>query len=305
MALPATGYTQNQAAARHSVTFLPLVMVGARPTATPSPTPSPDQQQIAYLNGYRSQVGLPALVQNSAWSTAAAHHSRYMVQNNQITHVEDPTNPWYTADGAVAGRDGDVFASSALNPAWSVPIDNWLTGPFHALWILYPDVSQIGYGTDAETSPGWIQMAATLQLTNGGSLGPPNGVVYPIEWPGNGSTVSFTQYDGGESPDPLTACPGYTAPSGLPLIVQFTGSVAHVTSSTVSGDAGPVAACAYDQTTYTNPDPSLQATARAILAQGNAVVVIPSQPLAPGGHYTVTIVTTTQTVTWSFQIAGV
>ncbi|HLZ09775.1 MAG TPA: CAP domain-containing protein [Chloroflexota bacterium] len=258
---------------------------------------------LTYLNQYRSTAKLPVLIENPSWSVGAAHHSRYMVRNGLLTHSEDPLNPWYTPDGALAGQHGNVFGSSDQFTPPTQPIDAWLAAPFHALWILYPGITEVGYGFDAEVGPGWLRMAATLQMTDGGPLPMPPGIVYPIEWPGHGATVALAQYGGGELPDPLTACPGYTVPVGLPLIVQFAGPPAQATSYSVSEGGTSLAACAFDQTGYTNPDPGQQSVARSILAQGNAVVVIPREPLQPGQTYTVTVTTTTQLATWSFQIS--
>lgn len=66
-------------------------------------------------------------------------------------------------------------------------------------------------------------------------------------------------YDGAESPDPLTSCPGYTAPTGPPIILQL-GSfsfVPNVSATSFTQDGAPLEHCVYDETTYQTrtPDP--------------------------------------------------
>ena len=63
---------------------------------------------LTYLNHYRATANLPELIENPAWSHGAWLHSRYMVKNDIIQHDEDPQNDWYTQEGELAGRHGNV-----------------------------------------------------------------------------------------------------------------------------------------------------------------------------------------------------
>ncbi len=94
-------------------------------------------------------------------------------------------------------------------------IDSWMTGPFHGIGIIDPQLRKVGFGSYREAGSGW-QMGATLDVLRG--LGPlPASVKFPVRFPKAGGTTHLSSYNGFESPDPLTSCPDYTAPSGLPL----------------------------------------------------------------------------------------
>jgi hypothetical protein len=111
--------------------------------------------------------------------------------------------------------------------------------------------------------------------------------------------MPFLEYNGSEFPDPLSSCPGYTAPSGPPIYLllgngNLTPSVsAH--SLTTAGQ--PLEHCIFDENTYDGVYTDL---ARSVLNARDAVVVIPRQPLTPGARYTVSITANGQTYRWSF-----
>ena len=63
----------------------------------------------------------------------------------------------------------------------------------------------------------------------------------------------------------------------------------------------PVEACAFDETTYSNPDPRLQALVRELLHDFGMVVVIPRRPLEEAASYHVTITVNGAQYDWSFS----
>ena len=60
--------------------------------------------------------------------------------------------------------------------------------------------------------------------------------------------------------------------------------VPHVSAHSFSVNGNPLAHCVYDETSYANPDSSLQGLGRAVLNAGDAVVLIPRSPLTPGAN---------------------
>jgi uncharacterized protein YkwD len=302
---PVFGSSARLATSQNTTIYIPLASVPVAFTPTPvPPTPLPAAAWLVDLNQYRVMAAIPTLAENTAWNTGALHHSRYLVENDTLTHVEDPGNPWYTSDGAQAGAHGDVYGASDPSTPATMAIDAWISAPFHALWILTPGITEVGFGSDSAALPADpFQMAATLQFTDNGFVpAPPGGITYPIPWPGNGSTTPLSTYDGNEEPDPLTSCPGYSAPTGLPITVQFAAPTSGVSSFTVKQNGNQVTACAFDATSYVNPDSNAQSIGRAIMAMDNAVVVIPQQPLQGGATYDVAIVAGGQSARWSFTV---
>ncbi len=290
--------------------YLPLIMLQPTPTptptptVTPTPTPTPSSAWLAYVNTYRALANLPSVTENPTWSDGDWKHARYMVKNDVISHSEDPGNPWYTPEGLAAAQNGNTFVSSSTTALDTYAIDFWMSGPFHAVAVIDPGLQQVGYGSYREVDGGW-QMGATLDVRRGLGAIPPS-VSFPIEYPGNGTTIGLRSHPGNEWPDPLTACPGYTAPSGLPLILQIgPGDLTpDVTAHSFMQGTTPVEHCLFDETNYTNPDSSTQNTGRSILNSRDAIVLIPRAPLTPGATYIVSITTNSQTYTWSFAVSN-
>lgn len=260
------------------------------------------QDWLSYLNRFRALANLPDLAENPAWSLGAYMHSRYMVKNDIIDHQEDPRNVWYTAEGHETAQNGNVAASSST--AWSdvEPLDTWMTGPFHAIGILDPQLTTTGFGMYDEETGRW-RSAATLDVLRG--LAPtPASVSFPVLFPAAGQQLWLRSYDGGEYPDPLSGCAGYTAPTGPPIIIQLgDGSLTpDVISSRIAQDQQAIAHCRFDESTYVNPDPQAQLLGRQTLDKRDAVILIPQAPLEAGLIYEVEILTASQLIQWSFSV---
>jgi hypothetical protein len=225
------------------------------------------------------------------------------VKNDYIGHSEDPGNPWYTAEGLAAAQNGNVMVSSGSTDPDSDAIDLWMTGPFHGVGLIDPQLLQSGFGSYREADGGW-QMAATLDVLRGLGGLPPS-VIFPVMWPGNNTTSYLTSYGGTEAPDPLTSCPGYSAPSGLPILLQIgSGSLTpSVTAHSFLRGGAVQEHCVFDETNYTNPNASYQSLGRSVLDSRDAIVLIPRSPLAAGSTYTVSITVNGSTHTWSFTVS--
>jgi hypothetical protein len=107
----------------------------------------------------------------------------------------------------------------------------------------------------------------------------------------------------GESPSPLTSCPGYVAPAGLPLVLQFGPGAAPVVSATTFARGEVVLDhCVFGPASYANPDVAAQAVGRSVLADRGAVVLVPRAPLAQGATYTASVTADGTVHRWSFTV---
>jgi hypothetical protein len=225
-----------------------------------------------------------------------------MVKNDVIGHTEDRTNPWFTPEGLEAAQRGNVMASSREATPDRAAIDLWMVGPFHAIGIIDPQLLRTGFGSYREAG-GSVAMGATLNVLS--ETGPvPAGQEFPIFFPRDGGEMPLLSYEGGETPDPLTGCPGYgtgRVTTGPPIMIQVgSGSTTpRVTAHRISSGGQTLQSCAYDETSYTNPDAERQQLGRAVLGSRDAVVILPRQPLVSGRTYEVSLTNAGETYMWS------
>lgn len=244
------------------------------------------------FNLWRAASNLPPVTENTTWSQGDYNHSLYMVKNDQVTHYELSSLPYYTVAGDTAARNGNIQVSSMTSTTDDHAIDWWMGAPFHELGMMDPRLTSTGFGSYREVKSGW-QAGFTLDTLRGNSF---SGGTYPVYFPGNGSAVPLTTYSGNEFPDPLQGCPGYSAPVGLPVTIQVGGNVAtSVTAHSFTGNGVPLAHCVIDST---------NAAVGSNLVSRGAVIVIPQQPLTQGVTYTVALTVNGAPYTWSFGISS-
>jgi IPT/TIG domain-containing protein/cysteine-rich secretory family protein len=243
------------------------------------------------LNQWRQTAGLSNLTENSTYSSGDAAHSLYMVKNDQVTHYETPGLPYYTADGDLAAHDGNIEADSSTSFTDEQAIDWWMEAPFHAMGMMDPRLQQTGFGSYREVKSGW-EAGFTLDVIRGNSF---TGGNFPVYWPGNNVTEPLTTYNGGESPDPLQACPGYAAPTGLPVFIELGGNVSTTAGPVHSftGNGVPLAHCVIDST---------NSAVGGDLTDRGGVIVVPEQPLQSGVKYVVALTVNGAPYTWSFTV---
>lgn len=242
------------------------------------------------FNAWRAGSNLPALAENTTWSQGDYDHALYMVKNDQVTHYELSTLPYYTVDGDTAARNSNIEVNSSTSFTDEQSIDWWMAAPFHELGMMDPRLTSTGFGSYREVKSGW-QAGFALDVLRGNSF---TGGTYPVYFPGPGSNVPLTSYPGGEFPDPLQACPGYSAPTGLPITIQVGGNVATtVTAHAFTSNGLPLAHCVIDSN---NPSVGSDLTSRG------AVILIPQQPLQAGSSYTVALTVNGVPYTWSFGV---
>ncbi|HEX2680553.1 MAG TPA: CAP domain-containing protein, partial [Candidatus Dormibacteraeota bacterium] len=256
-----------------------------------SSVPAASNDWLTRFNTWRADTHLPLLTEDPTWSTGDYDHALYMVKNDLVTHYETPGTPYYTVDGDIAARNSNIYVSSTTSIGDAEAIDWWMQAPFHAMGMMDPRLSQTGFGSYREVKSGW-QMGAAVDVLRGNSF---SGGQYPVYFPGNGSTEPLQSYGGGEFPDPLQACPGYSAPTGLPVFVEVGGNVSTVVSGVHSftGNGVPLNHCVIDST---NPS-----VGSGLVSRGG-VIVIPQQPLQVGVKYAVSLTVNGTPYSWSFTV---
>jgi hypothetical protein len=286
---PATTAESNQSIGCQNVT------VTSDAPADPLPASAPWLDTVNY---YRAGSGLSPVTDQPAWSAGIVAHLTYLANTPASyetgayasAHTENPASPYYTAAGATEGGSSNLGGGATPRAA----IDGWMGAPFHAIGILRPGLTQVAFGQLGGT--------AGLDVLSGlTSSGPPS---QPEFFPGNGEVLSLRAPSGGEYPNPLESCPGYTSP-GLPIIAMLPASVhgENVTAQLTLPDGqvvAPADLCVVDQDTYQTSDPVYGPTGEAILTQSNAVLIIPRHPLTPGTHQVALAAAGQGSWSWSF-----
>ena len=272
---------------------------------------------LGQLNFYRVLAGVPAVEPDSRASRGDEAHARYVLKNyatmlksgvnpGAAAHQEDVANKWYTPEGSRAGIGSDMdFSTIPPGSEGAFPahaLEAWLRGPFHRFWLLNPYLRTVGYGQSCVSG---FCVAAMDVLS--GAIHPshdPAPLPTPIEFPPSGSVLSLDRLSS-EWPDPLTACPRYSRPAGMPITLQCGAYVATKLSSyslsKIARTPTALEACGFDAASYTNSDASAQSKAREALQLFGAVVIVPRRPLAPG-TYKVSITAAGHAYEWSFTI---
>jgi hypothetical protein len=266
---------------------------------------------LGKLNQYRQSVGLPPVIEAAALSGGDAKHARYLVENdadmirtgsiNASIHDEDPTKPFFTTEGKTAGSLSDVDAvytnpPEAPQPPWA--IDNWITGPFHRLWLLNPALHQVGYGEYCQKGI----CAAALNVRSG--IDGDGETASPVMFPANGSTIHNGTFTAEESewPDPLATC-GYHTPTGMPITLQIGGAApASLEEYSLTRNGAAVAVCAFDASSYKSDDAVAAQRVKSQLSHFAAIVMVPKEPLVPGATYSVKITAAGQNFSWWFAV---
>ena len=257
-------------------------------SASPAFIP-PTADWLTTVNYYRAMAGLGPVVEDGSMSAGAAAHSCYMLYNG-ISHDETPGLQGYTAEGDSAGNSGNVAVSSQINTSARSHVELWMSGPFHAIGILRPNLHSTGFGKcDMASTPTW-HSGATLDVLHG--LGNDPRPANPILFPGNGTTTNLDRFVV-ESPSPMTYC-GWTGSAGLPIIALMPEAANNATASLVGPDGQPIDVCVLSAA-------NTSGVAQQILQGDNAVVIVPRTILAQG-TYAVAAGTSARNVNWSFTV---
>jgi hypothetical protein len=270
-----------------------------------------DDTWLSSLNHFREAAGLPPVSDDKALSTGVGNHAHYVVANDAAMiragkvdasiHEEDSAKPYFSAEGKAAGSLSDVdavFTDPPVTPEPSWAIENWITGPFHRMWLLNPALHAVGYG---QYCSGGI-CAAALNVRSGMDADP--GRAAPVMYPSDRDTIRNGKFSAEESewPDPLATC-GYHTPTGVPISLQIGGSApAGLESFSLTRNGTAVESCAFDASSYKSADPVAQDRVRKELAHFAAIVMVPREPLVPGATYSVNIKAGGQSFSWWFAV---
>ena len=245
------------------------------------------------LNQWRTSTGVGPLTENSVYSSGDYNHSVYMVKNDLVTHYETPGVPYYTTAGDTAARNSNIEVNSSTAFTDTQSIDWWMAAPFHSMGMMDPRLTQTGFGAYREAKSGWAA-GFSLDTIHGNSF---TGGSYPVYFPGNGTTEPLTNYSGNEFPDPLSACPNYTMPTGLPVYIEVGGNVNTTVGPvhTLTGGGTSLANCVID---------SSNSSVGSYLYTRGGVIMVPQRPLQTGVTYTVALTVNSVPYTWTFTVGN-
>jgi hypothetical protein len=320
-----------------------------QPAITASPGVPPDftASAKARVNYYRAMAKLPPIVDDAAINAGALNHARYLVKNGIAggdivlddgqLHFQSPQDafrwevkgkPFYTDDGASAGRNAVVLTARQINLSGADFVDRLMTMPFSGLIPIVPQFSVAGLG--AYCDPGQCAIAIPYRFALEKSVrialydGPASDRLWnpslglipqevgrlrtPVEFPPDGATVNLQSFAGDDYPDPLSSCPGYKAPTGAPISIQLgqgygpDGSL-EVESDFLTRDGVEIETCLITAASYVGRNETATQTGKTGLAAIGAAVILPREPLAPG-HYKVALKEDGKLYAWGFTIAA-
>lgn len=268
-------------------------------TRPPAPSgASAVEDGVARLNHHRLMLGLPPVVASDAFTRGCEAHLGYLATlsdelgSAQLTYEEDPSKPYYSGEGAQAGRDS-VLSLGTANIAEA--IDEWIDSLYHRLPLLHPGLHTVGIAHDGTY--------ACLSFRGGTSRG---ATPHPVRWPAPDHLCAARQYPGRESPcatsdDPFG--PGQCPPSATiaTLGLHGLGAISAVSGTFTRLDDGSTIALSH---TYWDGGASTHEQ-EGYLGDSIALVPMPNTELATG-EYEVAIDATVggqpTTHRWRFQV---
>lgn len=304
--------------------------VSIRPSPAPSPiavlappkqpaSSEPQPEWLALLNWYRKLCGLSLVSEDQKLTDGDRDHVQYLLTNYSDAirsgavpggemHQEREGSPGFTPQGAEAGRQSDIdyvyWHGHRPEGLVNFAIVDWISGPFHRLPLLNPDLRRIGYYDFC----GAGLCVAAMNVLNGADPPRMNRLFpSPIMFPPDKAQVELRTFND-EWPDPLASCPGYAPPTGLPITLMLGSFVlARLDSfrieNTSAGSNTALDACGFDASSYTSSESDSQTAGREVLRANGTVVVVPRRPLDRGATYSVHVRINGQDHTWSFSVS--
>ena len=236
---------------------------------------------VSFLNKQRSLNGIGELTLDTGLSQGCANHNAYMALNG-FGHGETPGNPGYTAEGAGIADKNELLVQGT-HP-WTETVTPWTNAPLHEYLEFDARRTRAGYAEGSGYS--------CLRLTGARATRSPQTYVFtgadPLSVP-----ASVQAFDFPFAPHQLLGLPvgAITGPNMYVYVVGF-GTNLHIKSATLTGPGGAVPVGSVDQRT--------PGGGPFFFGGG---VIIPKQPLQPGGAYSTTVTwenATGTTLTQSF-----
>lgn len=118
---------------------------------------------VQRLSQQREANGIPGgLVERPDWSADCARHNYYGAQTGELSHSEDPSSPYYSAEGNWAAENSVLASGSSWNQG-----NPWEEAPIHLIQILAPELSEMGAAENdnhncATTWPGYHRPEPTI-----------------------------------------------------------------------------------------------------------------------------------------------
>jgi len=299
----------------------------------------------ARVNYYRAMANLPPIVDDPVISAGALNHARYLVKNGiaggdivlddkqlhfQIPQDafrwEDKGRPFFTDNGASAGRNAAVLAAREINLSGADFVDLLMTMPFSGLIPMVPQFSVAGLGAYCDPGRCAIVMAYRFALEKPVRIalydGPASDRMWnpslglipmeagrlrtPVEFPPDNATINFQTFAGEDYPDPLSSCSGYKRPTGTPISIQFGQGYGpddnlEVSSAFVTRDGAEIETCLITSASYTGRDSAETEVGKTGLKFAGAAIILPREPLTPG-NYKVALKESDKLYQWSFTV---
>jgi hypothetical protein len=233
---------------------------------------------VQRVSQQREANGIPGgLTERADWSADCAKHNYYEAQTGELEHSEDPSSPYYSAEGDWAAENSVLAGGTSWDQG-----NPWEEAPIHLIQMLAPQLSEMGAAENdahncATTWPGYQR--------------PEPASLIAYSYPGNGvSGVVPTEraFESPFVPGDQVGLPEGTA-TGRYLLVYLTGVTPSdtpdvIAAATLASDSGPVDLRVVDSTNEEvggyMPQPS--------------AFLIPAQPLKP-------LTTYQADVSWSIE----
>ncbi|MFK7801497.1 MAG: CAP domain-containing protein [Anaerolineae bacterium] len=261
----------------------------------------PVAEWLGYVNNFRRMAGVSDVTESSELTVGALSHARYMVVHDRpIAHAESPEYALYSEAGHIAAANGLIFATSQLQADHTWAANFWASAPFHLIPLIDPNLQSVGYG-NFNQDVGTFKMAGVIDVGSG--LEPSSGTIeYPIMFPADGEETWVLRHSLFEWPNPIPSCPGYSRPSGPPIVLLLgNGDITpRVNRFAVKEDGKPLDVCMFNETNFASPNASEQSVGRTILGLRDAIVLMPRNPLVVNSEYAVEIETNGELHSWSF-----
>ena len=270
--------------------------------ASPAAMPSLDAGWLETLNYYRVSSGVDPVKENPAQSAAAFKHSIYLAKSDpsfftgqyQNPHTENPSSPYYTAEGAKSGTNLTSVGRE------SEAIDSWMTAPLHTIGLIRDNLRTTGFASVLNERTGYHETG--LDVING-LVGPRTKVV---TFPGNNAVTRLYSF-GGETPDPRESCGrDWKEFSGLPILASFLSSPPRDISVKLKTPQGQELSaskdiCLVTEHNWVSSD-RIITYGDVIMKQNNLVIAIPRNPLE-SGIYEVTLQSgSANLLSWKFTV---
>ncbi|HEV2170611.1 MAG TPA: CAP domain-containing protein, partial [Candidatus Binatus sp.] len=171
------------------------------------------------LNGYRTRLGAPPVVEDPALSKGCLAHAKYLMMNYAssfknlgiLMHEESSSKPGYSREGLKAAHASDVVyqprSKLSEDQLMAQAIEWWISGPFHRAQLINPELKQVGFAQYCQGARCVSAMNTTSDAPLASLSGRP--LVEPIKIPPDGANVKAPSF-GGEWPSPVSSCPGYS-----------------------------------------------------------------------------------------------